>query len=44
MVQELLGHAHPGTAAGYAAFDQADAAAAVEDLPAPGRLRVVRDA
>jgi integrase/recombinase XerC len=41
MVQELLGHANPSTTAGYAAFDQGDAVGVVEDLPAPGRLRVV---
>jgi integrase len=41
MVQELLGHASPSTTAGYAAFDQADAAAVVDELPAPGHLRVV---
>lgn len=40
-VQELLGHAHPNTTALYADYDQADAAAAVEQLPAPGRLRAV---
>jgi len=43
MVQELLGHASPSTTAGYAAFDQADAAAVVDELPAPGRLRAVSE-
>ncbi len=41
MVQELLGHADPATTAGYAAYFQDDAAAAVEALPVPGRLRAV---
>jgi integrase/recombinase XerC len=40
-VQELLGHLDPASTAGYAAYDRADAAAAVEALPAPCRLRVV---
>jgi integrase len=54
VVQELLGHASPSTTVGYAAYDgapditcrpciRADAAAAVEALPVPGRLRAVRD-
>jgi integrase/recombinase XerC len=34
-VQEMLGHASPATTAGYAAWDRADAAAAVESLPCP---------
>jgi len=34
-VQELLGHASPATSAGYAAWDRAEAAAAVESLPCP---------
>lgn len=38
LVQELLGHADPRTTAGYAAYDRADAAAAVAALPAPRRL------
>jgi integrase/recombinase XerC len=42
VVQELLGHASPSTTAGYAAFDNPDAVAAVEALAAPGRLVVVR--
>ncbi len=43
MTQELLGHARPDTTAGYAAWDQPGALAAMEDLPAPGRrLRAVR--
>jgi len=43
MVQELLGHAHPGTTAGYAAYDKADAADVVEQLPVPRHLRAVDD-
>ena len=39
MVQELMGHADPATTAGYAAYDRSGAAAAVEALPAPARLR-----
>ena len=35
-VQELMGHADPATTAGYAAYDQVQAAAAVEAIPAPG--------
>ncbi len=35
LVQELLGHRSPVTTAGYAAYDQAAAAAAVEAIPAP---------
>ncbi|MGH3289657.1 MAG: tyrosine-type recombinase/integrase [Streptosporangiaceae bacterium] len=43
MTQELMGHARPETTAGYAAWDQPEALAALEDLPAPGRrLRAVR--
>jgi len=41
LVQELLGHQDPATTAGYAAWSQADAAAAVEALPVPRLLRVV---
>jgi len=41
LTQELLGHARPSTTAGYAAWDQASAAATVEALPAPGCLRAV---
>lgn len=41
LTQELLGHQSPASTAGYSAVDVADAAAAVEALPAPGRLRVV---
>jgi integrase/recombinase XerC len=40
-VQELLGHQNPATTAGYAAWDRAAAAAAVEAIPAPARLRAV---
>jgi len=39
LVQELLGHATPVSTAGYAAYHQAAAAAAVEAIPAPGQLR-----
>jgi integrase len=35
LTQELLGHASPETAAGYAAWDKASAVAAAEALPAP---------
>jgi integrase len=35
MVQELLGHRDPASTAGYAAYDQAAAAATVEAIPAP---------
>jgi integrase/recombinase XerC len=38
-VQELLGHRHPDSTAGYAAYDARAAIAAVEAIPAPGRLR-----
>jgi integrase/recombinase XerC len=41
VVQELMGHASPTTTAGYAAFSNPDAIAAVQALPAPGRLRSV---
>ena len=34
-VQELLGHASPNTTAGYAAYDRAEALAAVQALPVP---------
>lgn len=40
-VQELMGHAHPQSTAGYAAFNNASAIAAVAGIPAPGRLRTV---
>jgi integrase/recombinase XerC len=39
MTQELMGHASPETTAGYAAWDQAGAAAALARMPAPRRLR-----
>lgn len=42
-VQELMGHAHPQSTAGYAAFNNANAIAAVEGIPAPGRLRAVSE-
>jgi integrase/recombinase XerC len=35
LVQELLGHANPATTAGYAAYDQVSAVAAVAALPVP---------
>ena len=41
LVQELMGHADPRTTAGYAAYDQADAAKAVGELPAPRRLKAM---
>lgn len=41
LVQELAGHASPTTTAGYAAYAQADAVAAVQAIPAPRRLRAV---
>jgi integrase/recombinase XerC len=37
LCQEIAGHARPDTTAGYAAWDQAGAAAAMEKLPAPRR-------
>lgn len=43
VVQELMGHSSPVTTAGYAAFDNPDAVAAVQALPVPRRLRVVSD-
>lgn len=39
VVQELLGHANPQTTAGYAAYNAADALAAVTALPIPGESR-----
>jgi integrase len=39
LVQDLMGHADPRTTAGYAAYDNAKAVAAVGALPAPRRLR-----
>jgi len=39
-VQELMGHNDPATTAGYAAFDQADAAGAVAALPVPPPARI----
>ena len=41
MVQDLLGHADPATTAGYAAYLNVDAAAAVEHLPSPRHPRAV---
>jgi integrase/recombinase XerC len=43
LVQELMGHLSPQTTAGYVLVDQADAAAVVEQIPAPGQLRVVSE-
>lgn len=40
-VQELMGHAHPQSTAGYAAFSNVSAIAAVQALPAPGHLHAV---
>ena len=40
-VQSTLGHANPGTTAGYAAYDQGATATGMESLPAPSRLRMV---
>jgi len=42
VTQELMGHASPVSTAGYAAYDNASAAAAVAALPAPRKLRAVR--
>jgi integrase len=42
-VQEMMGHADPATTAGYAAYDNPSAAAAVAALPAPRRLRAVSE-
>jgi integrase len=36
LTQAMLGHASPSTTAGYAAYDNSDAAAAIASLPAPG--------
>jgi len=43
-VQEALGHQSPKVTAGYVAYDPGVAAAAVEDIPVPARLRSVREA
>lgn len=43
VVQELMGHRHPSTTAGYVAFDNADARAAVEGLPSPRHLRLLKN-
>ena len=40
-VQELMGHISPETTAGYAAYDNAAGAAAVEALPVPRHLHAV---
>jgi integrase/recombinase XerC len=39
VVQELMGHVSPTTTAGYAAYSNADALAAVQALPMPRRFR-----
>ncbi len=39
VVQELLGHATPVSTAGYAAYDAAAAAAAVDAIPSPTAIR-----
>ena len=41
MTQEIAGHASPSATAVYTRLDQADAAAVMEAIPAPGRLRAV---
>jgi integrase len=41
VVQELMGHQHIGSTAGYADWSRAAAAETVEALPVPPRLRVV---
>src|SRR5258708_25766247 len=41
MTQEIAGHASPAATAIYTMVDQADAAAVMERLPSPGRLRAV---
>ncbi len=41
LTQDMLGHASPETTALYTKLDQADAAAAADAVPAPGRLRAV---
>ena len=43
VVQELMGHISPVTTAGYAAYSNASALAAVEGLPVPPRLRSVKE-
>lgn len=40
-VQELMGHAKPETTALYVLFDQSGTAEWLENLPVPGRLKVV---
>ncbi len=41
MTQEIAGHASPASTAIYTQLDQGDAAAVMECLPSPGRLRAV---
>jgi integrase/recombinase XerC len=41
IVQEMLGHKSPAATSVYTAYNRAGAAAAVEAIPAPGRLRAV---
>lgn len=43
LVQEFAGHLSPATTAGYTAFSNPAMAAAVENLPVPRALRIVRD-
>jgi integrase len=43
LVQDLAGHASPQTTAGYTEVDRPEAAAAVEAIPAPARLRAVSE-
>lgn len=43
LVQELLGHRHPVSTAGYTAYDAAAAVAGVEAIPAPRQLHAVQD-
>lgn len=42
-VQEWLGHSNPATTAGYTAFNQRRGAGVINQLPVPGRLRVVSE-
>ena len=43
LVQEVMGHRRPETTSGYTKYDNINAAAAVELLPAPGQLRAVSE-
>lgn len=42
-VQELLGHTTSRSTEGYAAYDSAAAAAAVDAIPAPGSMNMLKD-